>query len=205
MSELHMAGPAWKLVAKQKILPNDVIELRQEVFSEGVKTTRDVATLLAIETACDEKCPQWDNFFISSITDYVLTGSEPYGTVTEDQVGWIKKSITRDGMTNTKNEFEVILHILDKAKAAPQSLCVLAVDQVCRKVYQDGANRRHPDQLSDNDTAILISAKRVTESVRKFSVHEYLRAERLGQLITNTWHQSAQEKRGEVVQFQALA
>jgi hypothetical protein len=183
MAELLMAGPACKLVAKQKITPIDVIELRQTVFSHGVKTPEDVATLLAIETACDDKCPQWDEFFISSISNYTLFGSSPLGAVSEEQVEWLKRVVTRDGLTTTRNEFEVLVMVLEKAKKAPSSLCALALDQVCREIYATGANRRGSDDVRDTYRVIHISLKRLTVSISNFSIHEHLRAVGLAQLI----------------------
>lgn len=199
MSELRMAGPAWKLVAKQKIMPNDVIMLRQECFADGVKTTRDIATLLALDAACDEKCPQWNEFFISSITEHVFDGSTPYGSITEDQVDWLKKTVTRNGVVESRNEFEVLLTLLETAKEAPQSLCALAVDHVCRQIYKDGTNRRHPDQLTEDDIALLIYVKRLSESTRKFSLHEHLRVEQLGHMISSSWHETRETATAEIV------
>ena len=183
MAELLMAGPACKLVAKQKISPIDVIELRQTVFPHGVKTSQDIATLLALETACDDKCPQWDEFFISSISNHTLFGSSPLGQVSEEQVAWLKRVVTRNGLTSTRNEFEVLVILLEKAKKAPSSLCALALDQVCRDIYATGANRRGSDDVKDTDRAIHISLKRLTMSISNFSIHEHLRAVGLAQLV----------------------
>lgn len=183
MGELLMAGPAWKLVSKQKIMPSDVIMLRQEVFAGGIQSRQDIATLLALETACDNKCPQWDELFIKSIADYMVFKEGVSGTIDEKQAVWIRQSLTRDGLTQCKNEFDALLQILLQAKAAPSSLCALVLDQICHRIYASGANRRKATEISDNDRAIIIDLNKIIDVAKRFSIHEHLRAIGLSQLI----------------------
>lgn len=183
MGELLMAGPAWKLVAKQKILPNDVILLRQEVFPNGIESRQDVATLLAIETACYEKCPQWDELFTKSIADYILFAEGENGVVDDMQALWIKQCLTRDGLTETRNEFATIVRILSLAKRAPSSVASLALDQITHRIYASGANRRGIESVSDDDRATLIDLNKLIDVTKKISIHEHLRAVGLAQLI----------------------
>ena len=183
MGELLMAGPAWKLVAKQKILPNDVILLRQEVFPNGVVNRQDVATLLALETACYEKCPQWDELFTKSIADYIVFTEGEHGTIDDAQALWIKQSLTRNGLADTKNEFATIVRILSLAKRAPSSVVSLALDQITHRIYASGANRRTAANVSEDDRAIMIDLNRIIDVAKKFSIHEHLRAVGLSQLL----------------------
>ena len=183
MGELLMAGPAWKLVAKQKILPIDVILLRQEVFPNGVQNRQDVATLLALETACYDKCPQWDELFTKSIADYVLFAEGESGVIDDAQALWLKHCLTRDGLTETKNEFATLVRILSLAKRAPSSVASLALDQITHRIYASGANRRKIEDISDDDRAILIDLNKIIDVAKKFSIHEHLRAVGLAQLI----------------------
>ena len=183
MGELLMAGPAWKLVAKQKILPNDVIALRQEVFPNGVESRQDVATLLALETACYEKCPQWDELFTKSIADYIVFSEGEHGAIDDAQALWIKQSLTRGGLTETKNEFSTIVRILSQAKRAPSSVVSLALDQITHRIYASGANRRTAANVSEDDRAIMIDLNKIIDVAKKFSIHEHLRAVGLSQLL----------------------
>lgn len=183
MGELLMAGPAWKLVAKQKILPSDVIALRQEVFPNGVESHQDVATLLALETACYEKCPQWDELFTKSIADYIVFTEGEHGAIDDAQALWIKQSLTRGGLTETKNEFSTIVRILSQAKRAPSSVVSLALDQITHRIYASGANRRTAANVSEDDRAIMIDLNKIIDVAKKFSIHEHLRAVGLSQLM----------------------
>lgn len=183
MGELLMAGPAWKLVAKQKILPNDVILLRQEVFPNGIENRQDVATLLAIETACFEKCPQWDELFTKSIADYIVFTEGEHGVIDDVQALWIKQCLTRNGLTDTKNEFATIVRILSLAKRAPSSVLSLALDQITHRIYQTGANRRQVEDVNEEDRSIMIDLNKIIDVAKKFSIHEHLRAVGLSQLI----------------------
>ncbi len=183
MGELLMAGPACKLVAKQKILPIDVIVLRQEVFPNGIESRQDVATLLALETACFEKCPQWDELFTKSIADYLLFTEGEHGIINDAQALWIKQSLTRDGLIETRNEFATVVRILSLAKRAPSSIAGLALDQITHRIYDSGANRRKFEDINDDDLAILFDLNKVIDVAKKFSIHEHLRAIGLAQLI----------------------
>jgi len=178
MSELLMAESAWTLIAKQKIMPNDVILLRQDAFPNGVQTPNDVATLLALETACDVKCPQWDNFFINSITNYMVHKSAPLSIIDDAQSDWLRCSVTRNGIIDTKNECELLIKILEEAKSGPSDLCSLVLDHICRLVYASRSEAASNDISSENEN-ISIWLKRLIAVANKFSVHEKLRAQAL--------------------------
>ena len=178
MSELLMAESAWTLIAKQKIKPNDVISLRQDAFPNGIQSLDDVATLLALETACDVKCPQWDDFFINSITLFIVYKQAPQGILDDTQCNWLQSSITRSGIIDTKNECELLIKILEEAKSGPSELCGLALDHLCRLIYASSSEcLSNKDQLDGETLAIWL--KRVLAVADKFCIHEKLRAKAL--------------------------
>lgn len=180
MSELHINKKVCDLIAKRKIMAHDVILIRKEFAGIGLNMNI-IANLIALETASEEKCPQWDAYFIHSICDYMLNCCGEPGQIDEDQFILIKSSITRNGLTSTQNEFEVLVHLLQNASSVPRSLCSLALDQICKMLY-DGKKQpmvRNIHELDQPACDIVVALHKIIPIIQRTCIHGTLRAEGL--------------------------
>ena len=75
MAELMLAAPVAGLAEKGRITTDDVQLLRGEVFRDGVVTRAEAESLIALHSSCMDRCPDWQDFFVESLTDYPADGS----------------------------------------------------------------------------------------------------------------------------------
>lgn len=181
MGELHIHNFVFKLISKQKIMPHDVILLQSAMVADG-DGAAVVANLIALETAVQNKCPQWDHYFIRTICEFLLDQSMPNRDITPNQVQWIKNALTRGGITHTQNEFEILISIIEQADSVPIPLISLALDEICRMFYEqkrDVFDKNADIQTLDNNDPycdLRRSINRILPALSRTCVHQETRA-----------------------------
>ncbi|MER8896252.1 hypothetical protein NKI35_11015 [Mesorhizobium sp. M0676] len=110
------SAPVAGLAAKDRITAEDVVMLRREVFADGVVTRGEAEALSALDATATDKCPQWPEFFVEAVTDYIVHQEKPAGYISEDNAGWLIQTISRDGMVDSVTELELLVHVLERAK-----------------------------------------------------------------------------------------
>lgn len=159
MGELVLAAPVAGLTAKGRITPDDVIMLRREVFHDGVATRGEAEALFALDATCTDKCPEWLEFFVEAVTDYVVHSEPPSGHVSPENAAWLRRTISRDGRVDTASEMEILVVVLEKARSVPADLAAYALQQVADAVIDgvgplvDAETRR--GRMSERDLARL--------------------------------------------------
>lgn len=188
MGELHIHNSVCKLISKQKIMPHDMIMLKDELASESDPSIL-VANLIALETAVQNKCPQWDQYFISTICDFLLSGSEPEGQISDHQLAWIMNALARNGITHKRNEFEVIICLIERATSVPVKLCTLALDEICRMYYEQkrhiGDHNSYIQKIASDDPYCDLrrSINRMLPALSRTCVHQELRAKSMLEMM----------------------
>jgi hypothetical protein len=147
MSEFRLSFPASVIAGKQKLSANDILLLRMHSFPDGIQTSDDVITLLALNNSCPEKCPEWDTFFVEQLAHHIVHNQAPRGYVDAAKVGWMRSILAVDGIIASQLELDTMLHVLDLAPHVPPALSAFAVEQLCAALA-DGrgayARRRQP-------------------------------------------------------------
>lgn len=134
MGELIMSAPVAGLTSKSRITGEDVIMLRHEVFADGVVTRGEAEALFALDQTARDKCREWPEFFVEAVTDYIVHQEKPSGYISQENADWLVRTISRDGMVDSRTELELLVHVLEKAKSSPGRLCVYALEQVAHAV-----------------------------------------------------------------------
>lgn len=134
MGELIMSAPVAGLTSKSRIAAEDVAMLRHEVFRDGVVTRGEAEALFALDATAREKCPEWPQFFVEAVTDYIVHQEKPSGYISQDNADWLIRTISRDGMVDSRTELELLVHVLEEARSSPGRLCVYALEQVVHAV-----------------------------------------------------------------------
>ncbi|RJT30345.1 hypothetical protein D3227_30345 [Mesorhizobium waimense] len=134
MGELIMSAPVAGLTSKNRITAEDVMMLRREVFGDGVVSRGEAEALFALDATARDKCQEWPEFFVEAITDYIVHQEKPAGYISEDNADWLVRTISRDGMVDSRTELELLVHVLEKAKSSPSRLCAYALEQVAHAV-----------------------------------------------------------------------
>ncbi|MCA0049669.1 hypothetical protein LB577_22425 [Mesorhizobium sp. B283B1A] len=134
MGELIMSAPVAGLTSKSRITAEDVAMLRHEVFADGVVTRGEAEALFALDATAKDKCREWPEFFVEAVTDYIVHQEKPAGYISQENADWLVRTISRDGMVDSRTELELLVHVLEAAKSSPSRLCVYALEQVAHAV-----------------------------------------------------------------------
>ncbi|MDQ0319988.1 hypothetical protein QO002_002126 [Pararhizobium capsulatum DSM 1112] len=130
MGELRLSYPACVIAGKMRLTAEDIHILRDHVFVSGVTTSQDAVILLAINSSCTEKCPEWHHYFIETMTGFIVRHCYPQGSMDDWNTDWLIAMISTRGVVNSRIELDLLFHILDVASSIPDSLSIFALEQV---------------------------------------------------------------------------
>ncbi len=130
MSGFRFSFPACVIAGKGRVSADDILLLRKYGLPEGARTIEDALTLLALNDACQEQCPEWSAYFVETLTDYLIHGATPAGTIDEAGAAWLMRSISADGVVRSPLELELLLHVMETAAEVPECLSAFALDQL---------------------------------------------------------------------------
>ncbi len=148
MGELILQAPVAGLTSRSKVTPEDVQMLRGEVFRDGVVTRAEAEALFAVDNSCTDKCPEWTEFFVEAIVDFIVHQEEPEGYISADNAKWLVRTISSDGMVGTEGEMEILVKVLEQAKSSPASLSAYALRQVAHAVIDGEGTLANGAQLT---------------------------------------------------------
>ena len=124
----------------------DVTMLRRAFEREPHLTPSDIEALARIHSMARIQDPSWADFFVQTMTDYIVREQEPSGYVTATQAGWLIARISSGGRVRTKTVFELLVNVVDKARWVPESLMAYALGQI-REAVATGAGALRTSQL----------------------------------------------------------
>ncbi|HXF54471.1 MAG TPA: hypothetical protein VNK52_10150 [Hyphomicrobiaceae bacterium] len=109
----------------------DVAMLRRALAQEVSLRPAQIEALFAIHNACPVQDPAWAEFFLDTVTDYLVREAEPSGYVTRSQSEWLIAHISNGkGRVATKTEFDLLIDVLKQSRWAPVSLACFALAQI---------------------------------------------------------------------------
>ncbi|WP_181701934.1 hypothetical protein [Chthonobacter albigriseus] len=138
MHEIHLPPTVNAILARGTITPADVSRLRATVYGNAIVTPEEAEWAFCLDEGCAEKCPEWTQFFVEQVVDFVVHQARPEGYVTPSMADWLIKSVSRDGIVRTESELEVLVKVLDASVSAPAELSAFCLKQVATAVV-DGA------------------------------------------------------------------
>lgn len=130
------ANYAGLLETPGRITENDVLHFRREVFRDGIVSADEAEAIFEINDNVDQKCTAWTDFFVESMTDYVVHQAEPRGYVSNANAEWLCERIARDSIVQSACELELLVKVLSKARECPSALAAFALAQVAYAVVE---------------------------------------------------------------------
>lgn len=112
------------------IRDSDVATLRRAFALDPQLTAGDIEALFRAQNLARVRDPGWSDFFIETLTDFVVRELEPAGYVTASHAGWLIARITQAGSIRSKTEHDLVLNVIDKARWIPESLMAFALGQI---------------------------------------------------------------------------
>ena len=93
-----------------------VRRLRFDLFRGDALTQDEADALFSIERAVRPDCPEWRDFFIDVIVDFLLWQQRPSGILNEAQAEWLMGQADR---TRTLTDFATLVAALEEAHRTP--------------------------------------------------------------------------------------
>jgi hypothetical protein len=123
-----------EIKARGSIDTTDVLRLRRIWDGDGRITAEDAEAILALNDACPVQDPAWADWFVETLTDFIVDQASPEGYLTLDNATWLIARIARGGRVVTGPAMDLVLGVLDRARWVPPGLVCFALDQVKHSV-----------------------------------------------------------------------
>lgn len=145
--------------AERKAVSGDELRsLRAQVWSDGSVSAAEAEKLFDMNRSV-EPSPEWTDFFVEALSEYMLSQGEPRGYVTEDEATWLIRQSNRDGKVQTSAELELIVKLLEHAEYAPSSLRRFALAIVEKTIIEGQGPTRSgealPGRIDDAEVTLI--------------------------------------------------
>jgi hypothetical protein len=138
---------ARQAAADGAITAEEVLALRRAAWPDGHIDAGEAEAILAINDVVADKSPEWTDFLVEAVGEYVLNGTEPHGYVADHAADWLIARLDRDGRLDSQAELELLVRVLEKALGTPDRLKDYALAQIERAVLTgEGPTRDAPIQ-----------------------------------------------------------
>jgi hypothetical protein len=150
------------LKAGARISADDVLALRREVWPDGAISEDEAAELFALNRAAREAGPEWTDFFVEAITEYVVNQRPPRGYVDEAAAAWLIGEIEQDGDPANAPDLALVVKVLETALNCPEALKAWALERIEAAVLTgEGATRAGPVRPNVVDEAEVALLRRI--------------------------------------------
>nr|CAD6605489.1 hypothetical protein RKHAN_01691 [Rhizobium sp. Khangiran2] len=130
MSDLRFSFPACVIAGKGEITPDDVGLMRHHMWPDGITSRYQASMALALHDCCTTHCPEWTDYLVEAIAEFVVWRDSTDGDVTGETAGWLLEKVASAGAVRSTAGLEIILHVLDIARNVPGFLSAAALNQL---------------------------------------------------------------------------
>ncbi len=119
-----------EIIARGSISEGDVLRLRSACYASGGIDAKEAELLMMLDERCPGQARTWAAFLVEAVTDFLVEHAEPEGYVNAANAAWLIGCVMRDGAIRSRTALELVVHVIDRARWAPESLVRLALEQV---------------------------------------------------------------------------
>ena len=130
----HFNAIAARAAADGQIAPEELAELRRYLWGDGIVSAAEAEALFAANRALGDRTPEWCDFFVEAIGEFVLNGSPPRLQCSETEAEWLIAQVTSDGVIESMAELECMVRILERAENVPDRLKTFVLAAIEREV-----------------------------------------------------------------------
>lgn len=139
---------ARQAAADGAITPEEVLALRRSAWPDGRIDETEAEAILAINEVVLVKTPEWIDFLVEAVGEYVLNGTQPRGYVADETADWLIAKLDHDGHLDSSAELELLVRVLEKALGTPDRLKDYALTQIEQAVLTGEGPTRDGGNLS---------------------------------------------------------
>lgn len=134
--------------AERHLSAEGLLALRREGWGDGVITRAEAEALFALNAALRDRTPEWCDFFVEAIGEFVLNGTEPRLQCSLEEAEWLIAQIDSDGAVESLVELETMVRIIERAENVPERLKIYVLNQIEREMLTGTGPTRHGGDLS---------------------------------------------------------
>lgn len=131
---------------------DDVIFLRKHVFADGVVSRAELAALFMLAEKAPQGDREWADYFAEAAADFFLREEEPHGYLTSEEFERLEAFITRNGAKASGIEMSLLVSLMEKATATPDTMAEFVADQF-RRLIRDRS--KGAPRISREDAELL--------------------------------------------------
>lgn len=165
MTAAALADLTSTLTQSARIGAEDVLAMRRLVWADASVSRDEADALMALNTACPVQAPEWIDYFVEVMTDYVVRQQQPEGYIDAAKAEWLMQWIDTDGRVDSRGELELLVKVIETAASVPQSLRTYALKQIeaavltgsgpTRRERLDGDGRLDAGCINDTEVELL--------------------------------------------------
>ena len=135
----------------RRIHVGDVLALRHSLLGRRRPSHHDAASIAGLAAQNFPACEQWREFFIETISDYLIDRATPRGDLTEENAEWLIARF-EDGLDESL-AFELAAAMVQRAANCPSSLMRYVLERLndlsarVQKAWQSRMKRQRLTQL----------------------------------------------------------
>jgi hypothetical protein len=110
------------LKSGHRVTSEDVLAVRHAVWPDGRVSDSEAGFVFDLNRLIPEPSPEWRDFFLDALTDYVVNQKAPRGYVDEANADWLIGEVDRDGGQVSRLEIELVVKVIERALNCPAQL-----------------------------------------------------------------------------------
>lgn len=127
---MHFRELALQAAADGAIGADEILELRRAGWADGRIDPEEAESLFIANDRIEEPTPQWTEFFVEALSEFIVNTVEPHGYVDAIMADELIERIDRDGRIASASELELLVKVLEKATSVPATLKAYALRQI---------------------------------------------------------------------------
>lgn len=135
------------------ISAEEILALRSLAWADGRIDPEEAEALFVANDALTEHSPEWCDFFVEALSEFVVNTVEPHGYVDQEMGDELIARIDADGRVESLAELELLVRVLEKSLSVPQSLKDYALQQIEAAVLNGDGPVRHGELTADGINA----------------------------------------------------
>jgi hypothetical protein len=127
---MHFRDLADKVAVDGTVSIDEVLGLRASGWRDGHIDEQEIAALFDLNDHLQHRLPEWVDFFVEAVSDYLVGNGSPKGYVRDTDADALIERISIDGQVESMAELLLIERLFNKAIAVPEQLKSFALAQI---------------------------------------------------------------------------
>ncbi len=121
----------------RRIRFGDLRRLQRDILPARLTTREDAELLIALDAAVQRTDPDWSDYLVGTVRDFVVWGLPPYGAVDRDKAEWLVDALSSSGGTKTART--IAREVVREAREVDEALLALFSGKVKPRWRNNGS------------------------------------------------------------------